>query len=134
MSLRINLMKVFVKLVLLGVLLLMLIFPLSAQDNAHDIALQMITEAVSTQAMTLSLADLGLTAIPAEIGQLTQLEALYLNNNSLTEMPEEILNLTHLRVLDISNNDFYAIPFEIYQLRNLESLTLYYNHVNYVSY
>jgi internalin A len=127
-------MKVFVKLLLMSVLLLTVITPLAAQDSTNDIALQMIAEAAASQATSLSLSNLGLTAVPEEIGWLTQLEELYLTDNALTEMPPAIMNLTNLRVLDISNNNFHVIPFEIYQLRNLERLTLYYNHVNYVSY
>ncbi len=41
----------------------------------------------------------GLEIVPAEIGQLTQLEGLDLSMNPLTELPKEIVNLTSLKRL-----------------------------------
>jgi len=38
-----------------------------------------------------------LTSLPAEIGQLTNLEAINLGNNKLTNLPAEIGQLTKLR-------------------------------------
>ena len=46
-----------------------------------------------------------LTNLPKEIGNLTQLNTLYLTHNNLTELPTEIGNLNNLKFLDLSNND-----------------------------
>jgi len=54
----------------------------------------------------LTLMNSGLTGnIPSEIGQLTNLIALYLHNNQLTgEIPSEIGNLVNLQWLTLNNN------------------------------
>jgi Leucine-rich repeat (LRR) protein len=50
-------------------------------------------------------------AIPAEIGNLTNLETLGFYNCSLTgTIPVEILNLTKLQTLELSFNNFDAAP------------------------
>jgi hypothetical protein len=65
-------------------------------------------------------------SIPSEIGNLTNLESLYLNNNQLTGLiPSEIGNLTNLTSLNLSNNQLTgSIPSEIGNLTNLERLWL----------
>jgi leucine-rich repeat protein SHOC2 len=40
-----------------------------------------------------------LETVPAEIGQLTQLEGLDLSMNPLSELPKEIVNLINLKTL-----------------------------------
>jgi Leucine-rich repeat (LRR) protein len=64
----------------------------------------------------LDLGGSGLTGeIPPEIGNLTNLERLYLHQNQLTGyIPQEIGDLTNLTKLDLSNNQFTGIiPDEI---------------------
>ena len=65
-------------------------------------------------------------SIPSEIGNLTNLESLYLNNNQLTGLiPSEIGNLTNLTDLRLSSNQLTgSIPSEIGNLTNLERLWL----------
>ena len=58
----------------------------------------------------LDLQEFGLTgAVPAEIGQLTSLERLYLNNNRLTSVPAEIWQLTSLEKLWLSGNQLTSL-------------------------
>ncbi len=69
-------------------------------------------------------------AIPAEIGQMSNLEILDLAYNNLTHIPPEIGNLTNLQVLDLRVNDFLSsLPPEIGQLRNLRKLYLFQNRL-----
>ena len=44
------------------------------------------------------------TLFPKEIGNLVNLQELYLNNNQITTIPKEIGNLVNLQEFDLSNN------------------------------
>ena len=67
--------------------------------------------------------------IPTELGNLTNLDALYLQNNRLTgAIPAELGALPNLRQLLLSSNDLTGpIPTELGNLTNLEELWLHYN-------
>jgi len=73
---------------------------------------------------SLSLYKNQLSALPEEIGKLTELTHLYLYNNQLSALPEEIGNLTNLRELDLDNNRLPALPEEIGNLTELTHLNL----------
>ena len=79
---------------------------------------------------SLDLSDSGLSniidSIPPEIGNLTNLEWLYLHTNSLTgSIPSEIGNLTSLTHLWLGYNQLTGeIPSEIWNLTNLTALWL----------
>ena len=80
----------------------------------------------------LDLSNSGLTgSIPMEIGDLINLEILYLNENQLTgEIPSEIGNLINLSKLNLSYNSLTgSIPTEIGNLINLERLHLHENQL-----
>nr|MBW4596902.1 leucine-rich repeat domain-containing protein [Brasilonema angustatum HA4187-MV1] len=79
---------------------------------------------------TLDLWDNQLSALPAEIGQLTNLQTLALWNNQLSALPAEIGQLTNLQSLDLWDNQLSALPAEIGQLTNLESLNLMSNQLS----
>jgi Leucine-rich repeat (LRR) protein len=52
----------------------------------------------------LELGNLGLTAVPPEIGQLTSLKKLWLHGNQLTSLPPEIGRLGSLKLLNLGTN------------------------------
>ncbi|NCW90370.1 MAG: leucine-rich repeat domain-containing protein, partial [Rhodocyclales bacterium] len=70
-----------------------------------------------------------LVNIPAEIGQLTNLQYLYLDHNQLVNIPAEIGQLTNLRDLRLHNNHLTTLPIEIGQLTNLLMLLLLNNNL-----
>ena len=62
--------------------------------------------------------------IPPELGDLSNLENLYLSSNDLTEIPTQLGNLSNLENLYLSSNDLTEIPPELGNLSNLENLYL----------
>ncbi len=85
-----------------------------------------------TNLQSLYLNDNELTgSIPAELGQLTNLQYLYLRDNELTgSIPAELGQLTNLKVLSLDGNELTgSIPAELGQLTNLQNLFLYNNEL-----
>jgi hypothetical protein len=74
--------------------------------------------------MVLDLSKAGLTYLPSEIGQLSQLLQLILNQNQLTALPTEIGRLSQLKGLYLNQNQLTALPTEIGQLSKLRWLQL----------
>jgi Leucine-rich repeat (LRR) protein len=72
----------------------------------------------------LDLSKAGLTYLPTEIGQLSQLQALDLRKNQLTALPVEIGQLSELQNLYLSQNQLASLPAEIGQLSQLLELNL----------
>ena len=65
-----------------------------------------------------------LTSLPAEIGYLTKLRVLQLDGNSLSSLPPTIGNLTNMGRLRLESNDLTSLPLEIGNLANLQELRL----------
>jgi len=65
-----------------------------------------------------------LSSLPKEIGNLIQLQALFLLNNSISSLPVEIWNLTQLETLYFENNHLSSPPEEIWKRTQLQSLFL----------
>ncbi|WP_052435938.1 F-box protein [Neochlamydia sp. EPS4] len=78
---------------------------------------------------SLNLAGAGLTYLPSEICQLSQLRELHLSQNQLTALPEEIGQLSELQSLDLSENELTSLPLEIGRLSQLEWLYLSQNQL-----
>src|SRR5947209_20213225 len=62
--------------------------------------------------------------LTVELGQLTNLQWLYLYNNQLSQLPVELGQLTNLQTLNLENNQLSQLPVELGQLTNLQWLYL----------
>jgi len=81
-----------------------------------------------TQSTKLILSNNKLRSLPSQIGELVNLEELYLDHNDLQgSLPGEIRKIPNLRILDVQHNNMTGIPAEIGQLRNLSALNYSYN-------
>ena len=69
----------------------------------------------------LDLSHCGLSAIPEEVWELTQLEELYIYCNNICEISPKIKNLTNLKSFDCRYNNLTAFPVEICQLTKLDN-------------
>jgi len=107
----------------------------------RDDLLRLIDQAAAEGWKELDLSGKNLTALPSEIGRLTELEVLILgkyrsgegwSSNRLTEIPAEIGLLKNLKTLEIAghpltgnpSNRIKNLPNEIFQLTNLQTLDL----------
>lgn len=98
---------------------------LQAQEQTpYEIALERILEAERTGATILYLAQLRLTELPPEIGNLVNLQSLNLSNNELSNLPPEIGNLNNLVYFNLNNSQLSSLPVEIGNLTNLRELHL----------
>jgi len=96
-------------------------------ESPEDIARECIARAERERATNLYLSNLGLMALPPEIGRLTSLNTLSLARNRLTALPPEIGRLTSLTALFVVNNQLTALPPA---LRDLTALGELYLHGN----
>ncbi|WP_427158351.1 leucine-rich repeat domain-containing protein [Aliinostoc sp. HNIBRCY26] len=92
--------------------------------------LQIIAQAAKDNVTELDLSFKGLTTLPPEIGQLTNLQTLFLWGNQLSSLPPEIGKLVNLQSLELSSNQLSSLPPEIVQLVNLQSLELSSNQMS----
>ena len=67
--------------------------------------------------------------LPSEIGDLADLEVLYMSRNRIENIPPEIGQLTKLRRINLAANDLTEIPPELGDLENLEYLNLENNDI-----
>jgi len=94
-------------------------------DAGYQEALRRIEEARVSGATLLGLRNMGLTKLPPEIGQLTNLQWLDLSDNQLTALPPEIGRLTSLSVLIVNNNPLLTrLPLEFGQLTDFSQLSM----------
>ncbi|MBK8039144.1 MAG: leucine-rich repeat domain-containing protein [Verrucomicrobiaceae bacterium] len=83
---------------------------------AYEEAREKIAQCRAENETVLDLSYLGLTALPPELFQLTELTDLYIHSNRLTTLPPELGQLTELTVLNLSDNQLTALPPELGQL------------------
>jgi Leucine-rich repeat (LRR) protein len=77
----------------------------------------------------LDLSNGQLESISGGIGNLVQLQTLYLCKNQLKDIPETIKNLVQLRTLNLCNNKLKSIPYTIGNLVQLQVLNLHRNQL-----
>ncbi len=94
------------------------------QQKAYDEALKRIAACRRGRGMWLDLGSLGLTRLPAEIGQLDKLTLLRADDNQLSTLPPEIGQLAKLTELNLESNQLSTLPPEVGQLVNLTRLYL----------
>jgi internalin A len=74
--------------------------------------------------VVLDLSELGISQILPDIGQLKNLQVLYLRGNQLREVPESLGQLKSLQELDLRGNQLREVPESLGQLQNLQVLDL----------
>ncbi|MFK7904216.1 MAG: leucine-rich repeat domain-containing protein [Chitinophagales bacterium] len=84
-------------------------------------------ELVTSLIMNPNLNTPNLESIPSSIGELVNLEILYLTEHTLNEVPKEIGNLKKLKELSLAGCQLEALPDEIFTLQNLDELLLFDN-------
>ena len=67
--------------------------------------------------------------LPSSIGNLYDLDSLFLAGNQLAGLPASFANLKALRYLDLSWNSFESFPKSVLEISSLEHLNLAINHV-----
>lgn len=82
-----------------------------------------------TQLKELHLYENEMDSLSWKIGQLENLEELYIGKNKLKSLPDEICRLKKLRILSIQFNELEKLPDSIGQLENLEQLILNQNRL-----
>jgi hypothetical protein len=78
----------------------------------------------------LSLEDLELRQLPAELWQFTELLELDLSGNQLSSLPDEIEKLINLEWLALCDNEFSELPAVLFKLINVQELFLETNKLN----
>ena len=112
-----------------------------------DRAVAYLRSRVSPDGDTLRLANLGLSALPPQIGRFHAIPRLYAEGNQLATLPDEVgdmfllswLNLAknriaalprtlahlpNLRILYLTDNDLAAIPSTVFELADLHTLSI----------
>ena len=95
-----------------------------ARDEAYRAAEQEIEAARRSGAKELDLSQMQLTELPEALGQLSQLQGLYLDHNQLTALPEALGRLSQLQGLYLHDNQLTALPEALGQLTQLQTLYL----------
>ncbi len=93
----------------------------------YEEALRLIEEAKETGATRLDLIGQGLTELPPQLFELTNLSKLFLNDNQLTSLPSQIVQLSKLKTLWLHRNLLTALPPEVVQLTSLRNFRPYGN-------
>jgi len=89
--------------------------------------LQFIIKARQKKIKELDLSNKGITELPDELGNFTELKSLNLSYNNITVLPQSICNLINLKKLLLTRNNITKLPVGICNLLQLEILDLSYN-------
>ncbi len=94
--------------------------------------LEIIEQAARDGRARLNLVGRSIKELPAEIGQLKNLQELYLSDNQLTSVPDSLEQLTNLMWLCLSHNQLTSVSDALGQLKNLRMLDLSENRLGSV--
>lgn len=94
------------------------------QQQAYDTALERIEACRVSQSTRLDLEELGLTRLPPQLFELTNLTALYSSDNKLIDLPPQIGQLKALTHLFLNSNHISDLPPQIGQLKALTYLLI----------
>ncbi|CAH1251175.1 ANKK1 [Branchiostoma lanceolatum] len=109
----------------------------SGRTTSHNVGAKMAA-GLNLQPQTVSdrlyldLSDQGLTSIPEEVFDITDLEVLNVSNNKLTRIPEAIGHLNNLYSLLVDGNMLKTLPQAIGSLQKLTFLHIYDNQLTEV--
>lgn len=81
------------------------------------------------QVRKLNLSGQGLSEIPADVFQYTNLTKLVLSRNSIKKIPKEISALKKLEVLDLTYNELESLPAPVFKLPKLRVLAVGHNKI-----
>lgn len=81
------------------------------------------------QVTKLNLSNLGLTEIPENVYQYTNLTKLILSGNKIKVIPQKILRLKKLKVMDLSYNQIKTLQSALFKLPHLKTLNVYGNEI-----
>ncbi|MBN1602649.1 MAG: leucine-rich repeat domain-containing protein [Chitinispirillaceae bacterium] len=97
--------------------------------SAQQVAVVEGGRVVSLDLTNTDIAKDGISAIPSEIGQLSELKKFVCNNNSVTEIPDEIGNLSKLEILIFQSNRIEKVTAAIGKCTSLVDLDLRHNQL-----
>lgn len=102
------------------------------QETPEDIARHRIEEARREGTPRVDLTSLGLTSVPATLGELAEVYGVFLDYNKLTSVPETLGRLARLGDLSLSYNKLTSVPDTIGDLAQLGALDLSRNQLTSV--
>ena len=68
--------------------------------------------------------------LPMALGNLQNLQELYLSENQISAIPPQIASLRNLKVLALDNNNLRVIPLFVGGMQSLQRLSLSFNHLH----
>ncbi|MFH1077740.1 MAG: leucine-rich repeat domain-containing protein [Patescibacteria group bacterium] len=99
--------------------------PVSPTGQTTQVQGQPQAQPTPTSGKTLDLSNRGLTSIPMDVFDRTDLEVLILSGNMLTGAPQsQIGQLANLQTLDLSGNTLTGLPAELGKLSRLQTLNV----------
>jgi hypothetical protein len=101
-----------------------------SSDNNFEWAEDRIKQALLEGRTELILSDMGLSALPASLEKLTNLQFLDLSENKFTELPSLILNLPQLHTLAFDFNPITTLPDWLGKLTQLTGLYLKFTQIS----
>lgn len=104
---------------------------LSARPDAAKLTALPAEVGTLVNLQELRLTGQGLTELPQELGRLRGLQRLELGDNALTALPRELGQLKALKVLRLEGNRLQELPEELEHLRELETLELARNELKH---